>query len=79
VIYDIFRGKPKFQKQTLTFWSELNNAITPLPIQTYFEAKNADNSANVALVVIADGLGISANTFKKYIKTRRSTTRRTTR
>lgn len=62
VIKDILKGQD-FQGNKPTPLNEANNLLTPLPITTYLELKNNPNSADHILSMIADGLGISTNTY----------------
>lgn len=62
VVRDILKGKdPNGNKPTLT--NEAKNSFTPIGIQNYMQMKNDPNSANKLITMIADGLGISANTY----------------
>lgn len=52
-----FSGKP------LTIGGEVANFVVPLPITNLYEVANDPNGANPILTAIADGLGISTNTY----------------
>lgn len=62
VIRDLIRDKT-FQGDKPNLANETNNLITPLPIQNFFQTKNDPKAANMLLIMIADGLGIGANTY----------------
>ena len=62
VFRDILEGKD-FHGNKPTPLNELNNLLTPLPIITYLELKDNPNSANIIAAMIAETLGISANTY----------------
>lgn len=47
---------------------EAANLLVPLPITTYAELRSDPNAANPLLSLIADGLGISTNTYGKSSK-----------
>jgi len=61
---DLFTGKT-FEGTPPTIASELENLFVPLPISNYFNVKDDPEAANSLLIMIADGLGISANTYSK--------------
>ena len=69
ILMDVLRGHPKFEKEALTFWRELEEAVVPLPIQNIWEGADNNQRANLALVIMLDALGISTNTYEKYKKT----------
>lgn len=62
VVKDLINQKD-FNGNKPTLLNEANNLLTPLTITTAMEAMNDPKAANVLLTVIADGLGISANTY----------------
>ncbi len=61
---DMFKGQT-YAGEKPTADVLLRNLVTPLPIQTYLELKNNPNSAPLLWAMIADGLGISTNTYGK--------------
>ena len=68
VAMDIGRGYTKFDKEELNFWRELEEALVPLPIQNIWEGADNNKRANIALIIILDALGVSANTYEKKTK-----------
>lgn len=62
VVRDIMKGET-FQGEKPTLTNEANNLITPLPVQNFFQSKDNDHAANILLIMLADALGISANTY----------------
>jgi hypothetical protein len=52
-----------FNGDKLTPKGEASNLFMPMPITVYQDAKNDPRSANKLLLQIADGLGISTNTY----------------
>ena len=76
IVMDVLRGHPKFEKEALTFWRELEEALVPLPIQNIWEGADNKKRANIALIMILDALGVSTNTYEKYKSTKRKSTTR---
>lgn len=68
VAMDIARGRTKFDNEELNFWRELEEATVPLPVQNIWEGADNNKRANLALIIILDGLGVSSNTFEKKSK-----------
>lgn len=62
VVRDMLKGQ-NAQGKKITLGGEASSLFTPIGIQNYNSLKNDPNSANKLLTVIADGLGISANTY----------------
>lgn len=62
VIKDLF-NKSDWQGNPLTIGGEISNLLMPLPLSTGWELYTNPNSANIVLSMIADGLGISVNTY----------------
>lgn len=62
VIKDILKGKD-FNGNNVTLLNELNNLLTPLPITTFQELQSTPNAAPVLAGMIADGLGLSVNSY----------------
>lgn len=62
VIRDILKGKDT-QGNKVTASNEIKGLFTPIGVQNYQQIKNDPKSANVLATMIADGLGISANTY----------------
>lgn len=62
VVLDLLKQKDR-NGNTLTVGGEVSNLLTPLPITTFQDLKKDPNSANTVLAMIADGLGISTNTY----------------
>lgn len=62
VVKDLIKGRT-FQGAKPTIGNEAVNLLVPLPITTYMELKNDPNSANILAAMIADGLGITVNTY----------------
>jgi hypothetical protein len=52
-----------FNGDKLTPQGEAKNLFMPMPISVYTDAKNDPHSANKLILQIADGLGISTNTY----------------
>lgn len=67
VLKDITTGKD-FNGNKITIPGELQNLFVPLSISNYQELKNDPHSANTILAMIADGLGISTNTYGQTVK-----------
>ena len=63
VLNDMFIRHKDFEGNKPTIGGELSNLITPLPFKNEQEALANPNSANDLLIMIADGLGISTNTY----------------
>jgi hypothetical protein len=57
-----------FSRKPLTFWGELSNFGTPLPVQNAVELMQNPNSANILVAMMADGLGIMTNTYSTPTK-----------
>ena len=62
-----------FQGNRPTIASLALSLTTPMVIQSTLEAKNNEQSANALLVLIADALGISANTYSQTFNWETST------
>lgn len=62
ILKDILQGQD-FQGNKPSVLEEANNLFTPLPITNFLEIKNNPKSANIIGAMIADGLGISTNTY----------------
>ncbi len=62
VVKDLI-NQSDFNGNKPTLLNEANNLVTPLAITTAMEAANDPRSANILLTVLADALGISANTY----------------
>ena len=62
VVNDLLKNSD-FKGDKPTFAGELSNLALPLPIKTFTDLKNDDESANLILAMIADMLGISTNTY----------------
>lgn len=62
VIKDLI-NQETFEGDKPTIMKELQNLTVPIVIETGFDAAKKDNLAMAILSVIADGLGISANTY----------------
>lgn len=62
VVKDLLKQRD-FQGNKLTLGGELSNLIAPLPITNTIEVLQDPNGANAVLTTIADGLGISTNTY----------------
>lgn len=62
VVKDILKGQT-FEGEQPTLLNEAKNLFVPLPASTFEETFNNPNAANTLLVMLADGLGISANTY----------------
>lgn len=54
-----------FEGDPVTVASTLKTLFVPLPVQNAIESFKDPNSANLAAIMIADGLGISASTWSK--------------
>jgi len=52
-----------FNNKQITLGGEISNLLLPLPVNTYQTLKDEPNSANILLSLIADGMGISTNTY----------------
>ena len=77
VVYDFFENKlspaasliktllegKDWEGDKPTIEGELDNLFTPIIITNYFELKDDPKSADIMLAMIAEGLGISANTY----------------
>lgn len=62
VFIDYGKGKDRSGKP-VTVGGEISNLLIPLPITNAYELYNDPNSANMLATIIADGLGISTNTY----------------
>lgn len=62
VIKELAQGKT-FNGQKPTVGGELVNLAVPLPVSNIWEVAQNPNGANVVLTAIADGLGMSTNTY----------------
>lgn len=62
VIKELIEQKT-FQGDKPTFLSEVRNLTVPILIEQGFENAQNEKSANMLLTLLADGLGISANTY----------------
>ncbi len=67
IIVDLLRGRD-FDGNKPTPLNEAKNLLVPLPITNNYEALTNPDSANDLLIMIADGLGISTNTYTKKKK-----------
>lgn len=67
VIRDI-ANNADYSGEKPTVAREVRNLFLPLPINTYLELKKNPNSANILASMIADGLGISTNTYSPQKK-----------
>lgn len=64
VIKDLVSQKT-FEGEKPTIGGELKKLFTPLPVSNYLKTKDDPEAANPLLILIADGLGISANTYSR--------------
>lgn len=64
VFRDVLEGQTYSGKKP-TILNETTGAVTPLPIQTYFDLRSNPNAAPLLLGMIADGLGFSTFTPPK--------------
>lgn len=71
VVKDWINGWTNFQGQKQNFGQELSNFLTPLPITNVNELLTTPKAAPLLLGIIADGLGISVNTYTKTPKHKR--------
>lgn len=62
LVKDLINQK-NFQGEKLTVGDEALNLLVPLGIQNAFETLQDPKAANLALTILADGLGISTNTY----------------
>lgn len=62
VVRDLLKGET-FQGEKPTLASEAKNLLLPLPIQNPIDTYKNPKAANLLLIIIADGLGIGANTY----------------
>lgn len=62
VVKDLRDGQD-FNGNKPTLPNELNNLLTPLPIQNLLQSAQDPKHADLLLIGIADGLGISTNTY----------------
>lgn len=62
VVKDLI-NRQDFMGNPITVAGEAKNLLVPLPITTALDAHNDPHSANKLLISIADGLGISTNTY----------------
>lgn len=62
VVVDILRGQT-FEGTKPTIFNETTGLFTPLPISNAQEVLSSPNGADPLLTIIADGLGISTNTY----------------
>lgn len=69
VIKDLI-NREDFNHNPITLGGEANNLLTPLPITNALELLQNPKSANPALGIIADSLGIATNTYSKNTKKR---------
>ena len=68
VLNDIqFRGTD-FHGNKPTFFGEMSNLLVPLPAANAFETMKDPGAANMVAVMIADGLGVSTNTYSSKPK-----------
>lgn len=67
VVKDLAKGQD-FNGNKPTIGHELENLFVPLSVSTYNELKADPNSADIVLSMIADGLGLVANTYGKTQK-----------
>lgn len=67
---DMLRGRD-FAGNKLTFTNQALGLVTPIGASTAYEALQDPNSANLAAIMILDGLGFGANTYgRKRQRTR---------
>lgn len=59
---DILKGQT-FEGEKPTVGGELKNMFTPLPLSNFLELHDDPQAANIVAALIADGLGISTNTY----------------
>lgn len=52
-----------FNNNPITLVGEASNLLMPLPINTFQNLRSDPNSANILLAMIAEGMGISTNTY----------------
>lgn len=64
----LFIDRAGYMGEPLTVKGELTNLFVPMPITTFQELRLNPNSANNLLAIIADGLGISTNTYQSNVK-----------
>jgi hypothetical protein len=62
VVKDLIQRKD-FNGNPVTVPGEAKNLLVPMPITTNLDARNDPHSANKLLIAIADGLGVSTNTY----------------
>lgn len=62
VVRDLAKGQD-FSGNKMTIKNTLNNLLTPIPITTAIDSYKTPDSANLLLSLIADGLGISVNSY----------------
>ena len=62
-IRDVFINRSGRMGEELTPGGVAMNLLAPLPVQNYVESSQNVDAANQLLIMIADGLGISANTY----------------
>ena len=63
VVNDAFLRGQNFQGDKPTISSSLQNLLLPLPISNVISSKDDPHAANMLSIIIADGLGIGANTY----------------
>jgi hypothetical protein len=68
VVKDLLKGTD-YQGNKITLGGEAKNLLAPLPITNYEELRDNPDSAPILLGLIADGLGISTNTYSPKKKT----------
>lgn len=56
-------GVDRFTRKPVTGTDILDTLVTPFPIKTYFELKNHPDSADILASMLAEALGIGANTY----------------
>lgn len=62
IVRDLLQGKDYYGNKP-TFVKEAGSLITPLPIKNIYQTSQSKDSANLMLVIMADALGIGANTY----------------
>ena len=58
--------KKFFGGEEITTEQILTSLFVPLPIENFMDTAEADNAANIIAILIAEGLGISTQTYADY-------------